>query len=346
MAPQQSENEQSGPQVAPRLHSGSHGRKGRIVLLVAAAMVIVAAVLSVTFLVNLANTYNSTTESIESAFPEESTRPQQSSAMNILVIGTDDRGDALPEAEAAAPSDQRSDVLMLVNIPANRSHVYSISLMRDLWVTIPGHGEDKINSALTTGGVPLVVQTVESIFEQRIDHVLMINFEGFVGLTEALNGVEVYSTVAFQVGGFSYDVGPNLLSGDRALAFVRERYSFPDGDYQRVRNQQAFMNGLAAKIIAPGTLYNPVMLSNMVNEFSPYVSVDENFDAAAVGRLAMELRELRPAELVTFSLPTNGVGTSADGQSIVLPDPAAIRDITTALAQEKLGEYVAATDGS
>lgn len=60
--------------------------------------------------------------------------------------------------------------------------------MRDNWVESPGHDRNKIHSALTLGGVPLVVQTVEPIIDTRIDHVAVIDFEGFKGLTDALRG--------------------------------------------------------------------------------------------------------------------------------------------------------------
>ncbi|MCO4254738.1 LCP family protein [Pseudarthrobacter cellobiosi] len=320
---------------------------GRTVIIVMAIIVLIAAVLSGSYIANLAGSFNSKTEKIESAFPEESTRPQKSEvtsgppAKNILLMGSDSRG-AAPDSQTAAPSDQRSDVLMLVHIPSDRKNVYSISLMRDLWVSIPGHGEAKINAALALGGVPLVVQTVESILSQRIDHVASLDFEGFKGLTEALGGVEVNSNVAFSTGPFSYVAGTNTLSGDKALAFVRERYAFPDGDYQRVRNQQAFIKGVLAKTINADTLSNPVTVSNLVNVFSPFVAVDKSLDAAALGSLAVELKDVRPQNMTMFTLPTGGIGTSVDGQSIVFSDKTAVQEVSKALTEDKLSDYIAA----
>ncbi|MGO8610054.1 LCP family protein, partial [Rhizobium johnstonii] len=78
------------------------------------------------------------------------------------------------------------------------------------------------------------VQTIESIIDVRIDHVAVIDFEGFAGLTDALGGVPVNNEIAFTRGGVNYAAGPITLDGDHALGFVRERYSFTDGDYQRV----------------------------------------------------------------------------------------------------------------
>lgn len=333
-----------------RTESGSRhtrrGHKAKVVLLALAAGVVVAGLIAGTYVLNLSQAFNEKTETIETAFPEESTRPQKVPTaglqpMNFLLMGSDSRGATEVDAQNGSASDQRSDVMMLVHVPADRKNVYSISLMRDLWVPIPGHGEAKINAALALGGVPLVVQTVEAVFGQRIDHVAMINFDGFKGLTDALGGVEVNSSVAFSGGGFDYTAGVNSLSGEKALAFVRERHSFPDGDYQRVRNQQAFIKGVIAKTMSSGALANPITINNLVNEFSPFVAVDSTLDAAALGQLAIELKDVRPQSISMFTLPTKGIGTSSDGQSIVLTDPTEIKNIVKALVADKLGDYIA-----
>lgn len=334
----------------PESRGKKKSAKVRNVLLCFASLVLVAALVAGTYLFTLAQTYNSNTEKIESVFPEESTRPQKQSpvngtpAMNVLVMGSDSRGNAEIDPNNGAPTDQRADTLMLLHIPADRKNVYAVSLMRDLWLEIPGHGEAKINAALAFGGVPLMVQTVESLFNQRIDHVVTVDFEGFKGLTEAMGGVQVNSNVTFSVGSFTYTAGQNTLSGEKALAFVRERHAFADGDYQRVRNQQAFMKGVIAKTVNADTLSNPMTLSNLVNVFSPYVAVDKSLDASAIGSLAVELKDVRLQNVGMFTLPTGGIGTSSDGQSIVRIDATAIQEIATALSEDKLGNYIAANN--
>ncbi|MCX8456781.1 LCP family protein [Paenarthrobacter ureafaciens] len=336
----------------------SRRRKGgtkttRNVLLGFAAAVVVVGLVCGLYIFNLAQTFNNGTTKIEAAFPEESTRPQKvepvngSAAMNVLVMGSDSRGADQVDLETSASTDQRSDTLMLVHIPADRKNVYAVSLMRDLWVDIPGRGQSKINSALAYGGVPLVVQTVESLFKQRIDHVVMVDFEGFKGLTDALGGVEVNNKIPFApasgpMKGHFYEAGKLTLSGDEALAFVRERKSFSDGDYQRVRNQQAYLKSMINKIIARETLTNPVTINNMVSAMSPFVSVDKGFDAGTIGGLALSMKDLRANDTVMFTLPTLGTGTSTDGQSIVMADDVAIADIAEALSKDQLGAYVTA----
>jgi LCP family protein required for cell wall assembly len=347
-------NDTETPSVESRPRRQKSGRKTtRNVLLGFAAAVLVAGLVGGAYIFNLAQTFNSGTTKIETAFPEESTRPQKAepvngtASMNILVMGSDTRGSTELDVDTQVATDQRADTLMLVHIPADRKNVYAISLMRDLWVTIPGKGESKINAALALGGVPLMVQTVESLFQQRIDHVATVDFEGFKGLTDALGGVEVDVKIPFApakgpMKGHYYEAGKQTLNGDEALAFVRERYSFSDGDYQRVRNQQAYMKAIISKTIARETLTNPVTVNSMVSAVSPFISVDRSFDAAAIGSLALGMKDLRAKDTVMFTLPTLGTGTSSDGQSIVVADTNAVSEIATALSKDQLGAYVTA----
>ncbi|MCM0615317.1 LCP family protein [Paenarthrobacter sp. TYUT067] len=332
-----------------RSHSPKSRKTARNVLLGFAAAVLVVGLIAGAYVFTLVQTFNSGSTKIENAFPEESTRPQKAdgnTAMNILVMGSDTRGSDV-DVETNAATNQRADTLMLVHLPADRKKAYAISLMRDLWIDIPGKGESKINAALAYGGVPLMVQTVETLFDQRIDHVAMIDFEGFKGLTDALGGVEVDVKIPFApssgpMAGQAYKAGKQTFDGDEALAFVRERLAFSDGDYQRVRNQQGYLKSVMGKIIARETLTNPVTISNMVTAVSPFVSVDKNLDAAAIGSLSLSMKDVRAQDIVMFTLPTLGTGTSADGQSIVLADTTAIADIATALSKDQLGTYIVA----
>jgi anionic cell wall polymer biosynthesis LytR-Cps2A-Psr (LCP) family protein len=178
------------------------------------------------------------------------------------------------------------------------------------------------------------------MFDTRLDNVAIIDFEGFKAMTDALGGVEVNVPVAFSTQQFSFPAGKQQLTGEQALAFVRERKAFSDGDYQRVKNQQVFLKATMSRFLTAETLTNPVTLSKLVDTVSPYVSVDSSLDAAKAGALAVELRDVRASDVTSFTLPTLGIGTSADGQSIVLRDDAAIAEIRDALKNDTLGSYV------
>ncbi|WP_269045858.1 LCP family protein [Paenarthrobacter sp. Z7-10] len=327
-----------------------HPRKkrhtGRNVLLALVAIFVVIAAVAGIFVFNLAHSFDSKSQKIAQAFPSEVLRPAKATtgaaatAQNILLLGSDSRGDSVDMASGGSASNQRSDTMMLVHVPADRKNVYIMSIMRDTWVDIPGHGQAKINAAMAFGGIPLTVQTLEGMFGTRIDHVAVVDFEGFKAITDAVGGVPVNSPQAFTTGKFSYSKGVQTLNGDEALAFVRERHAFADGDYTRVKDQQLFLKSVISKVLTPSVLANPLKISDVVNTVSPFISVDKSLDAAAMGSLALELRNIRPSNVESFTLPTKGTGTSADGQSIVIKDDEAISGISKALKTDQLGSFL------
>lgn len=259
-------------------------------------------------------------------------------AVNILLLGSDSRsglGGGLDSIRG-----QRADTMLLVHIPADRSGVQVISFMRDNWVTIPGRGEHKLNAALAFGGVPLLVQTLEGIVDVPIDHVMITDFEGFKGLTEALDGVTVDNAKAFKGRGYTYAQGPIELRGDKALAYVRERYSFTDGDYQRVRNQQAFIKGVLDKMLSRETLTNPERVAAAVDAISPFLIVDAGLDAGTVGNLALSLRDVKREDVQFLTAPTLGTGMVGD-QSIVRPDWDGLAALSDALKNDTVPAYAA-----
>lgn len=305
------------------------------------AVLIAVAVTAVVYLGSLASSYNKA-ETLPSAevFPTDAARPTPSNpdALNILLLGSDSRdglGGSVNEIRG-----QRADTMLLVHIPADRSGVQVISFMRDNWVPIPGYGNGKLNSALAFGGTPLLVQTLEEITDVRIDHVAITDFEGFKGLSEALDGVTVNNSIAFTSGMYSFAQGPIELRGDQALAYVRARYPFTDGDYQRVRNQQAFIKGMLDKLVSRETLTDPGRISASVAALAPFLAVDEGLDAGTVASLGLSLREVDKSEIVFLTSPTLGTGMVGD-QSIVQPDWDGLAALSEALKNDSVPQYLA-----
>ena len=229
---------------------------------------------------------------------------------------------------------------MLLHIPEDGGEMYVMSIMRDTWVTIPGHGEAKINSALDVGGMPTMVSTIEENFDTRVDEVAMVDFAGFEGLTDALGGVTVDVPVSFtSQDGHQFQEGPQEMNGEEALAFVRERYAFPDGDYQRVRNQRAYLEGLINELVSAGTLTNPVKLNEVVKQISPYLTVSDGITAGWIAQQAPKLVGMTSSDIHMFTVPNQGVGTSADGQSIIIADEAAMKEIGKSISDGTLDDY-------
>ncbi|MGP5164304.1 LCP family protein [Arthrobacter rhombi] len=326
-------------------HKKKHPVRATIITLL--SLVVIAALVAGGYVFSLAKNFDSNSQKIESAFPTNDDRPEKSAtgAMNILLLGSDSGGGSgSTENLKGVPNSGRSDTIMLVHIPDDRKGAYVTSIMRDTWVPIPGEGTHKINSAFSYGGVPKAVETIESLLDTRIDHVASVDMEGFKGLTDALGGVDVNVPIAFSTNNgkkdYHFDAGTQHLDGDNALAFVRERKSFKDGDYQRVKDQQIFIKAVMNKVLSRGTLTNPGKLSDVVNELSPFVAVDDTLDAAALGKLGISMAGIRSSDMHFFTLPNQGTGRSNDGQSIVLPDDAAIDELSTALKDDTVDEFV------
>lgn len=110
---------------------------------------------------------------------------------------------------------------------------------------------------------------------------------------------------------------------------------------QRVRNRQSYLKALMAQIAKPETLANPVTVSQIVSQFSPFLTVDSGLTSKAVAGLALEMKDIRPAKVVSFTLQTSGVGTSADGQSIVNFNQEATDALAAAMANGTVPQYVA-----
>jgi len=317
-------------------------RRPFLVALVATvgSLVGVATVLAVVvalFVGGLARSFDRHTEVLADPFPAGTRPAATGTAENVLLIGSDSRAALDPDGDHAAGG--RSDTLVLAHVPADRRHVHLVSIMRDSWVDVPGHGAAKINAAYSWGGVPLTVQTVERLLDVRIDHVAEIDFAGFAAMTDALGGVTVQSSEDFTARGHHFVRGANHLDGAQALAFVRERYAFPDADHTRVRNQQAFLRGVFRQALSRGTLTSPGRLRDFVTATSAHLAVDAGLDAPTLVRLGWSLRGIGADDLVTGTVPTAGSGTTADGQSFVRIDEPERRALARALRSDDLQHW-------
>ncbi|GAA0036632.1 LCP family protein [Brevibacterium metallidurans] len=310
-------------------------------VLVGVLVVVVLGVLGVgVYLWNVGRTFDDKANQLsdEQVFGTQSpTANKQEGGTNILLLGSDE---PMKNVDVNSSRGLRSDSIMVMHLPENGSNVQVMSIPRDSWVNIEGQGKAKINAALSYGGLPLAVKTVSDFIGTPIDHVAIIDFQGFKGLTDSLGGVRVNSEQAFTQNGYTFTKGENLLNGDQALTFVRERKKFKDGDFQRARNQQAFIKGLVSELISADTLSNPKKIQDMVTQFAPYMYVDSGLNAQYISSTAFAMRDVRPSDIQFFTAPTAGVGRSADGQSIVNVDKAELKKVQDAFKNDTLAEYV------
>ncbi len=166
--------------------------------------------------------------------------PLETGTLNYVLLGSDSRD---PDNEGNG----RSDSIMVVHLNAKRNKAYIISFPRDMYVDIPGYGKNKINAAFSFGGAPLTVRTLEDLTGVRMDHVVLVDFEGFIQLTDDLGGVTVANKTAFTSHGFDYPKGKITIKGERALWFVRERHALPGGDLDRAENQRNVIKAIVAE---------------------------------------------------------------------------------------------------
>lgn len=249
---------------------------------------------------------------------------------NYLLIGND-----------ARPGDtgSRSDVMVLVHVPEDRSDVTLIHFPRDLWVPIPGKKEAKLNAAYAWGGAPLLVQTMQNMLGVEIDHVAMVGFEGFKRMTDAVGGVDVNVEEASEGDGKVFREGMMHMDGETALVFVRQRYQLSEGDISRGKRQQAFIKALMLKTLSKETLTNPIRLKDFLDAASSNLTVDQKLDVGTMRSEAFAMRNLRGDDVRFITAPFTGFGTSPDGQSIDVVDDAAMTQLGEAIRTDTLDSY-------
>ncbi|MHB0866573.1 MAG: LCP family protein [Thermoleophilia bacterium] len=192
-----------------------------------------------------------------------------STPVNILFLGSDQR----PNEPA------RADTILLLRVNGDRKTISQLSIPRDTLVDIPGYGEGKINSAYAYGGPALMIQTVQALTGVSIHHYVELNFSGFPAIVDQLGGVDIdvlrtidsQYPVGYDWTNVHFDSGPQHMDGDRALVYVRVRYS--DDDFQRMGRQQQFMEALQKKFTSPGSLARlpliaPDIIGNMITDIS------------------------------------------------------------------------------
>jgi polyisoprenyl-teichoic acid--peptidoglycan teichoic acid transferase len=264
----------------------------------------------------------------------EEARPAKASgtAVNYVLMGSDSR-------DVGKAGHGRSDVLMVMHLAADRKSAYMISFPRDMYVPIPGYGKNKINAAFAFGGPSLTVRTLEGLLNTRMDHVVLIDFEGFIKLTEELGGVKVHNKYASVSWGYSFPVGTVNLRGEQALAYVRERHQLPHGDLDRAERQRVVLQAILAKGLAKETISNPFKFVNFARGVAQHVSVDDRLTESKLRKTALSLR-LTSKDIHMLQAPISGLGTSPTKQSIDIVDKKKLAELAKALQNDHMDTYL------
>ena len=208
--------------------------------------------------------------------------------VNMVIVGLDQRANSNQPAH--------TDTIVVARVNPKNDSVRMLSIPRDLWVTIPGVGPDRINDAYQDGGTSLLIRTVEGVVNMPVRYYVIIKFTGFEKVINAVGGVTInvkhaiYDPTYPAFTGYGYDplrirAGVQHMNGALALKYVRTRHDDPLGDLGRNQRQQQLLAALKQQVLTPATLLN---LPTLLGALQQAVSTDFPYtDLTYLGRLIM-----------------------------------------------------------
>ena len=302
-----------------RIAAGRKARQRRLMLTVSAALSV-----AVLFVAGTAWGFTSYINDTIGRVNAGTAGTPASGPLNVLLAGVDQRSGLTRHQELALhvgnDVSSNSDTMMVIHVSGDRSRVTVISIPRDSWVNIPGHGFNKINAAYGLGGPKLVVQTVEADTGLTINDFIQVNFLGFVRVIDALGGVNICLPFAVDdpYSGLHLSKGRHHVSGITALEYARDRHSFATSDLARIQDQQRLLSSMLSEAISSGTLGNPVKLDRFLRAALAAIKVDQGLNVAA---LADQMRGISPGDVRFMTVPISDYNYQAPtGQLALLWD--------------------------
>jgi LCP family protein required for cell wall assembly len=221
--------------------------------------------------------------------PEKQKSKLPKEPLNIMVMGSDDRDGEGNNIDGLTGGGARSDTTLLFHLSADRKDAYGISIPRDTLVdrpectdedgnAIPGATDAMWNEAFSVGGPACTIQQFEQVTGIFVDHFVVVDFNGFQDMVDAIDGVEVCipEDIDDPAHGINIPAGTREIEGKEALSYVRARYTLGDGsDIGRVKRQQAFIAAMANKVISNGVLARVDRLVPFLNSATKSLVVDK-----------------------------------------------------------------------
>jgi LCP family protein required for cell wall assembly len=268
---------------------------------------------------------------------------------NYLLLGSDSRTGLSPaqlaqfgtNAQAGPGTGKNADTIMVVHTDPSLKKAIILSFPRDLWVTIPGHGQGKINSSFI-GGARLVAQTITKLTDLKINHYLYVNLAGFEGVVDTLNGVQMCvpaedvntpdGRIVDPLTGLNVKPGCQTLDGLQALAFVRTRHLRCDSaapDFFRIARQQQFLRAVLNRLLQPSEL---AQAPSLIGPILSNLTRDKELNPADLAFLVGQLRGISTGAAEFRAVP--GYPDVVNGADVIRMDPSA-KQIFTAIRQGK-----------
>ena len=267
-------------------------------------------------------------------------RPADGPGFNYLLVGSDSRAGLTPEQKRAlhtgSAAGRRTDSIILVHVPQNGGKPVLVSLPRDSYVPIPGHGSNKINAAFAIGGPNLLVQTVEQVTDLHLDGYVEIGFAGFANVVDSLGGVRICVPFDMDDPKAHIDLkkGCQVLDGPNALGFVRARYSDPRGDIGRAERQRQFLAAIMKKALTPSTVLIPTRYWSFSHAAAEGLIVGEDTSMRDASRVVLAMRAVSNDEALSLVVPLSSLDYPTSAGSAVKWDTARARALFTLLRKD------------
>ncbi|MDF5752985.1 LCP family protein [Spongiactinospora sp. TRM90649] len=312
---------------------GGKRRPLRIILMVLATLLVLLLVGSVAGYFWI----NGRLVAIEGVLDDYEGRPADTPGENWLLVGSDSRKGLTAEQRrklaTGRAAGQRTDTMMLLHIPAGGDRPTLVSLPRDSYVPIPGKGRNKLNAAYAFGSGKLLVRTVEQVTDIRIDNYMEIGFAGFVGIVDAIGGVEinVKQDIRDPKAGINLKKGVQTLDGGTALGYVRTRATGALPDLDRTQRQRQLFGAVVKKAASPGVLLNPFTSLPLASSATDSVLVDGGTGAFDLLGLGLAMGD----GPITTSVPVGSTPTLPGVGSVIQWDRAKALRLFQALREDK-----------
>jgi len=263
-------------------------------------------------------------------------RPADSKGYDYVLVGSDSRQGMTAAQEkllntgsAADAAGGRTDSIIMVHVPAGAGKPALISLPRDSYVPIPGHGHSKINAAFSIGGPRLLVQTIEQATGVRIDGYVEIGFGGFASVVDSVGGVDICvpRNMKDAYAGINLKAGCQTLDGRNALGYVRARYSDPLGDIGRVARQRQFLAAIMHKALSPSTVLIPWQYYGFATSAGAGLSVGQDTSFRDVTRVLQAMRSVSNGDGLSLTVPISNPNLATDVGSAVKWDSQKATDL-------------------
>ncbi|MCD5001684.1 LCP family protein [Enterococcus saccharolyticus] len=244
----------------------------------------------------------------------------QKQPFSVLLLGID-------TGDLGRTEQGRSDTLMVATVNPETNKTTLVSIPRDTYVEIVGHGtQDKINHAYAFGGAAMAMDTVENYLDIPIDHYVSINMMGIKELVDAVGGVDVNNDLEFESRGEHFAFGPIHLEGERALTYLRMRYEDSRGDYGRQLRQRAVVEGIMNKALS---LNGVTQYQGILNTMEGNMKTDMSF--GDMQKIALDYRD---AFSKMDQLQMTGEGFMQDGVSYQRVSEDELQKVQSTLKQQ------------